>query len=124
MKSPMKPSNIHNRDPLKRYQPIDIRAKVQLRNRSLPLSDKQLSNLKKMKIKLSRKNTEKEAVKIAKRTVTGRNNYIIDAEVTKFRRKRPRGKPKRITKREHTMNQLNYMIFLGSKRAEKELAKL
>jgi len=135
MKLPMKQSRRFK--PSQCGMPSDIRAKKQLRNRSMPLTDTQRQVLNKMGIRLSRNATEKDAVKIAKRICSFDKNYKEPGHISQWTRKGHSAKPKAITARQHRISLYLHRMATpfttivndevirhsGSKRAEKMLSK-
>jgi len=106
--------------------PMDREMKKNLRNRSNKLNAEQLDSLKTMGIKLSSSNTEKEAVKLAKRVC----KYHYQPAPSGIKK----AKPGHINKREHLQNVLIYAAkiqkfsnddhnWVGSNRARKRLAR-
>lgn len=102
---------------------VDNSFKEQLRNRSLPLTNEQRANVKKMGIKVKPGNTEKDIVKLLKRIVTGRTNYKL-TDTSQLVRKRKTAKPKSMSKRQARIEVLDYRIMCGSNRAVKQLKNI
>jgi hypothetical protein len=121
MKIPMKPSRRNK--PHQCGLPVDTTVKSRLRNRSQPLTSEQRGVVKRMNIKPTKNMTEKEAVKVLKRIVTGETNYTISG-ISNLVQKRPSPKPKRVSRRQHKMSVLLEKVDNGSNTAAKNLQRM
>ena len=102
---------------------VDNDLKFHLRNRSTRLTSAQRDVLRKMGISTTKSTTEKEAVKAAKRVVTGKENYKYDPSAGWFVKKHQlqTAKPRRKSRRQAMRETL---LHRGSNRSFKMLDTL
>jgi len=104
--------------------PVDTEAKALLRKRSIKISNAQRHVLRQMGVRVDKKTTEKDAVKLIKRIVTFKSAYGDPNHIAVDSRRPHRAKPKRLTERQHLVNVLVNAAGNGSNRAAKNLARL